>query len=67
MRRAPRRQPPSPDERQAALLLPAARRRRPTPEQIAKIVVAKLKSPVGQPEKAEVPLKLVLPALWWRG
>ena len=26
----------------------------PTPEQIAKIVVAKLKSPVGRPDKAEL-------------
>ena len=33
----------------------------PTPEQIATIVAAKLKSPVGQPDKAELPLKLVLP------
>ena len=33
----------------------------PTPEQIAKIVTAKLASPVGMPDKAEVPLNLVLP------
>jgi len=33
----------------------------PTPEQIAKIVTAKLKSPVGQPDKAEITLRLVLP------
>ena len=33
----------------------------PTPEQIAKIVTAKLKSPVGMPDKAELPLKVVLP------
>jgi len=33
----------------------------PTPEQIAKIVTAKLASPVGMPDKAELPLKLVLP------
>jgi hypothetical protein len=33
----------------------------PTPEQIAKVVTAKLKSPVGLPDKAELPLKLVLP------
>jgi hypothetical protein len=33
----------------------------PTPEQIAKVVTAKLKSPVGMPDKAEVSLKLVLP------
>jgi hypothetical protein len=33
----------------------------PTPEQIAKVVTAKLPSPVGQREKAELALKLVLP------
>lgn len=33
----------------------------PTPEQIAKTVTAKLKSPVGQPDKAEIALRLVLP------
>jgi hypothetical protein len=33
----------------------------PTPEQIAKVVTAKLKSPVGQPDKAEIALRLVLP------
>jgi hypothetical protein len=33
----------------------------PTPEQIAKVVTAKLGSPVGMPDKAELPLKLVLP------
>jgi len=33
----------------------------PTPEQLATTVAAKLKSPVGQPDKAEVPLKVVLP------
>ena len=31
------------------------------PEQIAQIVTAKLKSPVGQPDKAELSLKVVLP------
>src|SRR5258708_1644672 len=34
---------------------PPARRKPPTPEQIAKVVVAKLKSPVGMPDKAESP------------
>jgi hypothetical protein len=33
----------------------------PTPEQIAKVVTAKLKSPVGQLDKAEITLRLVLP------
>jgi hypothetical protein len=33
----------------------------PTPEQIAKIVTAKLATPVGMPDKAELPLKVVLP------
>jgi hypothetical protein len=33
----------------------------PDPEQIAKVVTAKLPSPVGMPEKAEISLRLVLP------
>jgi hypothetical protein len=33
----------------------------PTPEQIAKIATAKLKRPVGTPEKAEISLRVVLP------
>ena len=33
----------------------------PTPEQIAKIVTAKLKSPVGMPDKAKRALRVVLP------
>jgi hypothetical protein len=33
----------------------------PTAEQIAKVVTAKLKSPVGMPDKAEITLRLVLP------
>jgi hypothetical protein len=59
---SPRREP-SPDERQAALPLAKAPARGvpPTPEQIAKVVTAKLASPVGMPDKAELPLKLVLP------
>jgi hypothetical protein len=61
MPRAPRRSPPSPDERQAALPLPAARRKPPTPEQLAKTVTDKRPSPVGQPDKAEITLRLVLP------
>ena len=62
MPRAPRHRPPAPDERQAALPLPPARRKlAPTPEQIAKVVTAKLKSPVGMPDKAELALRLVLP------
>jgi hypothetical protein len=61
MPRAPRRSPPSPDERQAALPLPAARRKAPTPEQIAKTVTDKRPSPPGQPTKVEITLRLVLP------
>jgi hypothetical protein len=61
MPRAPRPRPPAPDERQAALPLPAARRKAPTPEQIATVVTAKLKSPVGLPDKAELALRVVLP------
>jgi hypothetical protein len=61
MPRAPRPRPPAPDDRQAALPLSAARRKPPTPEQIAKVVTAKLKSPVGLPDKAELALKVVLP------
>ena len=52
---------PSPDERQAALPLPAPRRRTPTPEQVAKAVTDKRPSPVGQPTKVEISLRLVLP------
>ena len=33
----------------------------PTPEQIAKVVTAKRPSPVGQPAKVELTLRLVLP------
>jgi hypothetical protein len=61
MPRAPRPRPLAPDARQAALPLPAARRKPPTPEQIAQAVTAKLKSPVGMPDKAELVLKVVLP------
>jgi hypothetical protein len=61
MPRAQRPRPPASDDRQAALPLPPARRKPPTPEQIAQIVVAKLKSPVGMPDKAELPLRLILP------
>ena len=61
MPRAPRPRPPAPDDRQAALPLPVARRKPPTPEQIAKVVTAKLKSPVGLPDRAEIALRVVLP------
>ena len=61
MPRAPRRRPPAPDDRQVALPLPAGRRKPPTPEQIAKVVTAKLKSPAGMPDKAELALRVVLP------
>jgi hypothetical protein len=40
---------------------PGPRKPVPTPEQIAKAVTAKLESPAGQPTKAEVTLRLVLP------
>ena len=33
----------------------------PAPGQIAKVVTAKLKSPMGMPDEAELPLKIVLP------
>jgi hypothetical protein len=61
MPRAPRHRPPAPDERQAVLPLPPARRKPPTPEQVAKVVTGKLKSPVGQPDTAEITLRVVLP------
>ena len=57
MPRDSRPRPPAPDDRQAALPLPPARRKPPTPEQIAKVVTAKLKSPVGMPPKAERALR----------
>jgi hypothetical protein len=60
MPRAPRHRPLAPDARQAALPLPPARRKPPTPEQIARAVTGKLKSPVGMPEKAELALRVVL-------
>ena len=46
---------PEPEPRKPPKKIP------PTPEQIAKIVTAKLASPVGMLQKAELPLKLVLP------
>jgi hypothetical protein len=60
LRRAPS---PDPDERQAALPLAKAPARRapPTPEEVAKIVTDKRPSPVGQPTKVEISLRLVLP------
>lgn len=62
----PRREP-SPDERHATLPLAKApaRRAAPTPEQVAKAVTDKRPSPVGQPTKVEISLRLVLsrPAL----
>ena len=58
----PRREP-SPDERHATLPLAKAPARRtpPTPEQVAKAVTDKRPSPVGQPTKVEISLRLVLP------
>jgi hypothetical protein len=38
-----------------------ARRAPPTPEEVAKIVTDKRPSPVGQPTKVEISLRLVLP------
>jgi hypothetical protein len=54
---------PSPDDRQATFPLAKAPARRvaPTPEQVAKAVTDKRPSPVGQPTKAEISLRLVLP------
>jgi hypothetical protein len=47
--------PPAPESRKPPKKIP------PTPEQIAKVITAKLPSPVGMPEKAEISLRLVLP------
>jgi hypothetical protein len=47
--------PPEPEPRKGPKKIP------PTPEQIAKVVTAKLPSPVGLPDKAELTLKVVLP------
>ena len=57
------RRAPSPDERQAALPLAKAPARRalPSPEEVAKIVTDKRPSPVGQPTRVEISLRLVLP------
>jgi hypothetical protein len=44
------------------LPLPApGRKPAPTPEQIAQMVTAELKIPVGQPDKAELAMRIVLP------
>ena len=40
--------------------LPRATRARPTAEEIARAAVAKRPSPLGQPDKVELPLRLVL-------
>ena len=63
MPRSARRPAPPPDDRQAALPLAKAppRRAAPTPEQVAKAVTDKRPSPVGQPTKVEITLRLVLP------
>jgi hypothetical protein len=47
--------PPEPEPRKGPKKIP------PTPEQIAKVVTDKRPSPVGQPTKAEITLRLVLP------
>jgi hypothetical protein len=61
-RRCPRDTHPMP---KPSLVPPAPRKGpqkvAPTPEQIATAVTAKLKSPVGMPDKAELPPKIVLP------
>jgi hypothetical protein len=63
MPRPARRPSPPPDERQAALPLakapgrPAAR----TPEQVAKTVTDRDLSPPGQPDLAQITLRLALP------
>jgi hypothetical protein len=47
--------PPEPEPRKGPKKIP------PTPEQIAKVVTDKRPSPVGQPTKAEITLRLSLP------
>jgi hypothetical protein len=47
--------PPGPEPRKGPKKIP------PTPEQVAKVVTAKLKSPAGLPDKAELALRVVLP------
>jgi len=47
--------PPEPEPRKGPKKIP------PTPEQVAKVVTAKLKSPVGLLDKAELALRVVLP------
>jgi hypothetical protein len=39
----------------------------PTPEHLAKVVTAMLKSPVGQPDKVELPLKVIQPRVVLEG
>jgi hypothetical protein len=57
------RREPGPDERQGTLPLAKApaRRATPTPEAMAKTVTDRDPSPVGQPGKAEITLRLALP------
>ena len=62
MPRAARRPSPLPDASDGARpLAKAPARPARTPEDIAKATVAKLSSPVGAPDKAELPVRLVLP------
>ena len=60
MPRPPRRRPAPPDDRQVVIPFPRARTARYSPEQMAKASVAKRPSPVGQPDKVELAVKLVV-------
>jgi len=59
----PARRPASPDERQATLPLAKApaRSKGPTPEEVAKKVPDRDPSPPGQPDLAQLTLRLALP------
>jgi hypothetical protein len=63
MPRAARRPSPPADERQAALPLAKApvRPKAPTPEAVAKSVTDRDPSPPGQPDLAQITLRLALP------
>ena len=56
-----RRRPPPNDDRQVVIPLPCRAESRYTPEQLARASMAKRPSPVGQPEKVELAMKLVVP------
>jgi len=56
----PRRRPARVDDRQVVIPLPRRAGARYTPEQLAKASIAKRPSPVGQPDKVELAVKLVV-------